>query len=74
LRRTARINLSRLRVPPHVAELTLAHAVSGIRAVYDVFEYLDERRHALEAWASFLEGLVNPRTDGKVVPLRAVPE
>lgn len=36
LRRTARINLSRLRVPPHVAELTLAHAVSGIQVVYDV--------------------------------------
>jgi integrase len=74
LRRPARSNLSRLRIPPHVAELILAHAVSGIQAVYDVYDYLDERRHALEAWASFLEGLLNSRTDGKVVPLRAVGE
>jgi hypothetical protein len=48
--------------------------VSGIQAVFDVYDYLDERRHALEAWASFLEELVNPRADGKVVPLRAVGE
>jgi integrase len=68
LRRTARSNLSRLRVPPHVAELVLAHAVGGIQAVYDVYDYLDERRHALESWAALLSQIIVPPDN--VVPMR----
>jgi integrase len=67
MRRTVRTNLSRLRVPPHVAELVLNHSIRGIQPVYDVDEYLDERRHALGAWASLLQEIVDPSSDKVVV-------
>jgi integrase len=67
LRRTLRTNLSRLKVQRHIAELVIGHAVGGIEAVYDVWEYHDEKRDALERWATFLTGLVADN----VVPFRA---
>jgi integrase len=66
LRRTLRTNLSRLKVQRHIAELVIGHAVGGIEAVYDVWEYQDEKRDTLERWATFLTALVEP----KVVPFR----
>jgi integrase len=67
LRRTFRSGLSRLRIPSHIAERVIAHLPAGIEATYDRFEYLDEKRHALEAWAAFVEQLVNPQP--KVTPI-----
>ena len=60
LRRTCRTGLARLQVPPHVAELCLSHALPGIAGVYDVHDYLEEKRAALDAWAAHLEGLGPP--------------
>jgi integrase len=57
LRRTCRTGLSRLKVLPHIAECVLNHVQPGIIGVYDRFEYLDEKREALEKWAAYLEGL-----------------
>jgi integrase len=67
LRRTGRTGLSRLRVPSHVAERVLAHVPGGIQAVYDMWEYLDERRQALEQWSAYVLALVNPSP--KVTPI-----
>ena len=39
MRPTVRTNLSRLRVQPHVPELVLGHAVTGLIKVYDVHDY-----------------------------------
>jgi integrase len=53
LRRTIVFNLASLNVPPHVCDKLLAHsggAISGVSAVYNRFQYLDERRDALAAW------------------------
>lgn len=61
LRRTVRSGLSRLRVPPHVAERVLAHVPGGIQRVYDRHEYRDEKRQALDAWAAYVDALVNPK-------------
>jgi hypothetical protein len=50
LRRTATTGMARLGVPPHVADRVLNHrsgTISGVAAVYNQFEYLDERREAL---------------------------
>lgn len=58
LRRTVRTGLSRLRVPPHIAELVLGHAVRGVQRVYDQYDYLDERREALTRWAEHLARVV----------------
>lgn len=34
-----------------VAERCLNHSLGGLLAVYDVHDYLDERRAALDAWS-----------------------
>jgi integrase len=51
LRRTMRTNLSKLKIPPHVAELCLNHSLGTIIDTYDQHSYLDERREALEFWS-----------------------
>jgi integrase len=61
LRRTLRSGLSELRVSPDVAEAILAHVKPGIRGVYDRYEHFDEKRHALELWATRLRSIVQPR-------------
>jgi integrase len=58
LRRTCRTGLARLRVPPHIAERVLNHVQDKIPATYDVHDYLDEKRDALQKWAQFLGGLL----------------
>jgi integrase len=58
LRRTLRSRLSELRVSADVAEAILAHVKTGIRGVYDRYEHFDEKRHALELWATRLRSIV----------------
>jgi len=70
LRRVVRSGLSALRVPHEVKEAVLAHKPPGIVGVYDVHEYQDEKREALEAWAQRLASIVNPVPAAKVVRLR----
>ncbi len=53
LRRTCTTGLARLGIPPHVADKVLNHqsgVIKGVAAVYNRFQYLDERRAALQAW------------------------
>jgi len=57
LRRTCRTGLARLGVRPDIAERILNHAVGGVAGVYDVHSYMDEKRDALDRWASHLEEL-----------------
>lgn len=47
LRRTARTIMSRLKVPLEYAEAVLNHKKQGVRAVYDLHDYDDEKREAL---------------------------
>lgn len=58
LRRTCRTGLARLKVVPHIAERVLNHAQDKMEGTYDVHDYLDEKRAALEKWAAHLRGLV----------------
>jgi integrase len=74
LRRTAATGMARLGIAPHVADRVLNHTqgtIRGVAAVYNRFEYLDERRNALEAWGGFVARLVAPGGTDNVVPLRA---
>lgn len=57
LRRTCRTGLARLKVPPHIAERVLNHAQERIPGTYDVHDYLEEKRDALDQWAKYLRGL-----------------
>ena len=73
LRRTAATGMARLNFPPHVVDKILNHAsgtIRGVAAVYNRFEYRDERRAALEAWGRFVTALVT-ETPTNVVALRA---
>jgi hypothetical protein len=60
LRRTVRSNLSRLKVVEEAREAVLAHARPGIKGTYDLHDYLDEKREALELWAARLRSIVQP--------------
>lgn len=60
LRRTMRSGLSALPIAEHVRELVIGHVRPGISGVYDLYAYLDEKRQALELWATRLRSIVEP--------------
>jgi hypothetical protein len=60
LRRTVRSHLSRLKVEEVAREAVLAHARPGIKGTYDLHDYLDEKREALQLWAARLRTIVEP--------------
>lgn len=61
LRRTCRTGLSRLKVPEHVAERCLGHAVRGIERTYNLHDYQDEKAAALWQWGNFVDEVVTGR-------------
>jgi integrase len=69
LRRAARTLLSRAGVNADIAERCLGHSLTGVRRTYDRHEYEREKRHAFEALARMIEGIVRPPAD-VVVPIR----
>jgi hypothetical protein len=58
IRRTVRTNLSRMKITEEAREAVLAHARSGIKGVYDLHDYADEKREALELWAARLRTVI----------------
>src|SRR5437879_9410671 len=60
IRRTVRSHLSRLKVTEEAREAVMAHARPGIKGTYDLYDYLDEKREALELWAARLRSIVEP--------------
>lgn len=56
-RRTGRTAMARLGVLKDTAERVLNHAREKIEGTYDVHEYLDEKRAALEKWEAHLKAL-----------------
>jgi len=71
LRRTAASGMARLKVPSDIISKVLNHSPVGVtQKHYDKWTYLPEKRHALEVWASHVEGLLYPVDDDKVVAIR----
>jgi integrase len=72
LRRTVRSHMSRLRIPREYCEAVLNH-ISGrskVERTYDVYEYFDEKRMALEAWAREIERIVSGEvSEGNIVTM-----
>ncbi|MGB8899193.1 MAG: integrase arm-type DNA-binding domain-containing protein [Methylocella sp.] len=60
LRRTMRTGLGGLPVPSIVCELCIGHRQKGMHRVYDLHSYRDEKRRALELWASRVLAIVEP--------------
>jgi integrase len=72
LRRTAATGMAGLAIAPHVVDKVLNHVsgtIRGVAAVYNRFEYLEERRAALEAWGRYVDNLVSP-APANVIALR----
>ncbi|BBB31500.1 tyrosine-type recombinase/integrase [Neptunomonas japonica] len=59
LRRTFRTQLGLLGVPGHVAERCMNHRIPGIERTYNVHDYFDERKEALEKVNSRIATLVS---------------
>ena len=61
LRRTFATRNNDLGVAPHIVERMLNHMLPGVMGTYNRAEYDAERRQALEAWATQVRALVEPR-------------
>ena len=53
--------MSRAKVPADHAERVLGHVIGGVRETYDRYEYLDEKRDALETLARQIDWIVHRR-------------
>jgi integrase len=73
LRRTAASGMAGLGIAPHVVEAVLNHKsgnIKGVAAVYNRYNYADEKRAALDAWARKLEEIVSGKPAANVVQLK----
>ncbi|HIF0609915.1 TPA: tyrosine-type recombinase/integrase [Escherichia coli] len=61
LRRTCRTHLAAIGVAPHIAEKVLGHSLSGVLAVYDKYDYIDEQKEAMNKWANYVLSLVDTK-------------
>ncbi|MBY3614969.1 tyrosine-type recombinase/integrase [Rhizobium bangladeshense] len=62
LRRTAASGMARLGVPVHVVEAVINHrsgSIKGVAAVYNRYDYAEEKRSALTAWSTYVAQLVS---------------
>lgn len=76
LRRTLRTGMAEMKIAPDIAERVLGHVIGGVEGVYNRYAYLDEKREALDLWASRIESLVSPppavdQLPANVIRLRA---
>lgn len=72
IRRTCETMLAGMGISRDVRARLLSHGFSGIQHEhYDMYEYLDEKRTALNAWAAKLDEIATGRTVSNVVPLHA---
>lgn len=60
LRRTCRTLLTDAGVSGHVADRCLNHKLKGVEGIYDRYDYLDERREALQKITDQLAPIINP--------------
>ncbi|HEX3653380.1 MAG TPA: hypothetical protein VHU18_11215 [Rhizomicrobium sp.] len=66
LRRTGKTLMSRVGVTPFISERVLGHMIPGIEGNYDCWQYVEEKRKALEKLARVIEQI----TGGNVVPMK----
>ncbi|MEH6823845.1 MAG: integrase arm-type DNA-binding domain-containing protein [Motiliproteus sp.] len=59
LRRTLRSLLSQVGTLPHIAERCLNHKTQGVEGIYDRYDYIGERRKALNKIANLLAPIVD---------------
>jgi integrase len=62
-RRTARSLLARAGVRSDIAERVMGHVQQGVEAVYDQYQYRDEKADALKRLAALIDAVVHPRAN-----------
>lgn len=70
IRRTVTSGIAQLGIAPHIADKILNHqsgTISGVAAVYQRHEFLDERKTALDAWGSYVQSLLDETDRDNVV-------
>ncbi len=70
LRRTAATEMGGLGIARFIRDRILNHADSSVGSVYDQHSYLDEKRHALDAWSAELRRILGALIASNVVPLK----
>jgi integrase len=71
LRRTGRTILSRLRIAPDIRERVLNHKQRGVVGVYDQYDYLPEKREALNKLAEEIDRILGVKLcSRKIMTLR----
>ncbi len=67
LRRTMTTRLREMRIPLVVCSRLLNHADRGVTAEhYDMYDMLDEKEQAMDAWGDYLDRLINDKQDNVV--------
>jgi integrase len=75
LRRTCVSGMARLGIPPHIADKILNHqsgTISGVAAVYQRHDFLDERNDALERWGAHVAKIVFDASSDRQNTIRRV--
>jgi integrase len=70
LRRVVRAGLAKLGVGYEVGEALLAHRLGGVHGTYNVHDYFEEKKKALQQWAAHLRTITEP-APANVVKLEA---
>jgi len=73
IRRTVVSGMAQLGIQPHVADKILNHqsgTISGVAAVYQRHEFLEERKTALDAWGNYVQSLLDETDRDNVVNIR----
>ena len=70
IRRTVVSRMAQLGIAPHIADKILNHqsgTISGVAAVYQRHEFLEERKTALDAWGNYVQALMDGKDKDNVV-------
>ncbi|HUT48204.1 MAG TPA: site-specific integrase [Alphaproteobacteria bacterium] len=77
LRRVVRSNLSALRVPEVVGERVINHGPKGLAKNYNLHEFVDQKKEALDLWADALRKIIErdpePDAAAETLPENVVP-
>lgn len=60
LRRTSRTLMARAGVSDEHAEQCLGHLIGGVKAVYNVHKYFNEKKQAYEQLVNLINSIINP--------------
>lgn len=70
LRRTAKTLMARAGVRPDISERVLGHEITGVEGIYDRWDYMAEKRAALECLEAIIKKIIAGSDGAEIVPLQ----